>query len=101
MYFINFIRPTDMQREQIPLTMEPREKKMYQLIWRTTMEACMATAQYISFASISAYEEHQYRYSTEKVVFPGWKAFNGYEESNPIYEHLLSLKKKAIVNYKK
>ena len=96
------IRPTDMQREKIPETMEPREKKMYQLIWRTTMEACMATAQYLSVsASISAYEEHQYRYSTEKVVFPGWKAVNGYEESNPIYEHLLSLKKKAIVNYKK
>ena len=96
------IRPTDMLREHIPDTMEPREKRMYHLIWRTTMEACMATAQYLSLsASITAYEGYQYRYSTEKVVFPGWKAVAGYEEENPIYEYLLSLKKKSIVEYKK
>ena len=75
---------------------------MYHLIWRTTMEACMATAQYLSLsASITAHEGKQYRYSTEKVVFPGWKAVAGYEEDNPIYEHLLSLKKNAVVEYKK
>ena len=96
------IRPTDMLREHIPDTMEPREKRMYHLIWRTTMEACMATAQYLSLsATITAHEGKQYRYSTEKVVFPGWKAVAGYEEENPIYEHLLSLKKKSVVEYKK
>jgi DNA topoisomerase-1 len=96
------IRPTDMLREHIPENMELREKKMYQLIWRTTMEACMATAQYLSLsASITAHDGYQFRYSTEKVVFPGWKAVSGYEQDNPIYEHLLSLKKKAVVEYKK
>ena len=33
------IRPTDIRREKVADTMEPREKKMYQLIWRTTMES--------------------------------------------------------------
>ena len=96
------IRPTDMLRDKLPDVMEPREKKMYQLIWRTTMEACMATAQYLSItAIITTYDDHQYRYSTEKVVFPGWKVVAGYDTENPVYEHLLSLKKKAIVEYKK
>ena len=96
------IRPTDMLRENIPETMEPREKKMYYLIWRTTMEACMATAQYLSLtATITAHEGKQYRYSTEKVVFPGWKAVAGYEQDNPTYDYLISLKKKSVVEYKK
>jgi DNA topoisomerase-1 len=96
------IRPTDITREKVHDTMEPREKKMYQLIWRTTMEACMATAQYLSLtATITSYESHQYRYSTEKVVFPGWKAVGGYEEDNPIYPHLLSLKNNNTIEYKK
>ena len=96
------IRPTDMLRENIPETMEPREKKMYYLIWRTTMEACMATAQYLSLtATITAHEGRQYRYSTEKVVFPGWKAVAGYEQDNPTYDYLISLKKKSVVEYKK
>ena len=96
------IRPTDMLRDKLPDTMEPREKKMYLLIWRTTMEACMATAQYLSLsASISAYEGYQYRYSTEKVVFPGWKIVVGYEEENPIYELLLTLKSDSDIEYKK
>lgn len=96
------IRPTDIRREKVADTMEPREKKMYQLIWRTTMEACMATAQYLSLtAIITSCEEHQYRYSTEKVVFPGWKVVGGYEEENPIYHHLLSLKNNNTIEYKK
>ena len=66
------------------------------------MEACMATAQYLSLtATITSYESHQYRYSTEKVVFPGWKAVGGYEEDNPIYPHLLSLKNNNTIEYKK
>ena len=96
------IRPTDILCEKVADTMDPREKKMYQLIWRTTMEACMATAQYLSLtAIITGYDDHQYRYSAEKVVFPGWKAVGGYEEENPIYEHLLSLKKNNKIEYKK
>ena len=75
---------------------------MYYLIWRTTMEACMATAQYLSLtATITAHEGRQYRYSTEKVVFPGWKAVAGYEQDNPTYDYLISLKKKSVVEYKK
>jgi DNA topoisomerase-1 len=46
-------------------------------------------------------EPLQYRYSTEQVVFPGWKAVDGYEKESPTFTYLQTLKSGAIVPYKK
>ena len=78
-----------------------REVKIYALIWRNTMESCMATATYNGVtAKISAPEDHTYKYSTEQVVFPGWKAVAGYEETNPTFTFLQQLSP-GVMNYKK
>ena len=96
------IRPTDINRETVPETMHPRERKMYALIWRTTMEACMSPAQYLSItATISAYQDHTYKYSTEKVVFPGWKVVGGYEQTSPDYEYIKTVAQGSTVDYKR
>ena len=96
------IRPTDIKRESVPDTLHPRERKMYALIWRTTMEACMTPAQYLSItATISAYQDHTYKYSTEKVVFPGWKVVGGYEETSPDYEYIKTVAQGSVVEYKR
>lgn len=85
------IRPTNVNLIEIPddRDMHPREKRMYKLIWRNTVESCMADAKYSSLTSkITAPYGHTYKYSTEQVIFPGWKIVGGYEETNDIYAYL-------------
>lgn len=94
------IRPTDVNRTEIPEEFSAKERKMYALIWRNTVESCMAPAKYHAItAAISAPQKHEYRYSTEQVVFPGWKAVAGYDQENPMYAYLKTLKK--VESYKK
>ena len=94
------IRPTDVNRTELPEEFSSKEKKMYYLIWRNTVESCMAQAKYDAVtAVISAPYEKEYRYSTEQAVFPGWKAVAGYEKENPTYAYLKMLK--SVDTYKK
>ena len=56
------IRPTDVKRLTVPNTMHPREKKMYYLIWRNTVESCMSAALYNAItAKITAPNSHEYK----------------------------------------
>ena len=78
-----------------------REIKLYYLIWRNTVESCMSSATYNSItAKITAPNKHFYKYSSEQVIFPGWKIVGGYDKINPIYNYLLSIKKGTVMNYK-
>ena len=98
------IRPTNILLENVPEEMQPRERKLYHLIWKHTLESCMATATYKAVtAKITAAgdETNEYRYSTEQVVFPGWKVVGGYEKENPIFSYLKTLKKNSVLEYKK
>ena len=96
------IRPTLITREEIDNDMEPRDKKLYNLIWRTTLESCMEAAKYSSVTSIiTAAKDNKYRYSTEQAVFPGWKIVGGYEKENKEYVYLQTIKKDSIVEYRK
>lgn len=96
------IRPTDIQRKELPDDMETKEKKLYKLIWTNTVESCMSPAIYKSISStISAPENHNYKYSAEQVVFPGWKIVDGYELTNPIYTFLQNVRNNSKLNYNK
>ena len=54
---------------------------------------------FIYYSKITAPEKHTYKHSEEQVVFPGWKAVSGYEETNTIYSDLLKIKKNTVVEY--
>jgi DNA topoisomerase-1 len=96
------IRPTDVTRDIIEESFSPRERKIYRLIWSNTVESCMSDAKYNSItAKISAPLEKEYKYSSEQVIFPGWKAVKGVEMENSEYTFLLQLKNKTIVHYNK
>ena len=96
------IRPTDITRYELPNKIGPQEKKLYGLILRNTVESCMASAEYTTVTAIlTAPDNYKYRYTSEEVVFPGWKIVNGYEKENPIYSYLLQLKKGQVLPYKK
>lgn len=97
------IRPTDIEREDINETDAcDYDKRVYKLIWKNTIESCMAPAQYKSVTgSISAPDKHVYKYSTEQVVFPGWKIVDGYEKVSEEYAFMHSLKNNTNINYNK
>lgn len=96
------IRPTDIKLDELPNNYENKEKKIYKLIWRNTLESCMSPATYKSItANVTAPFNHLYSHVSEQVVFPGWKMVNGYEINNKSYTFIQSLKNGSIIDYKK
>ena len=96
------IRPTNILTKKIPDAIGKQEMRLYHLIWRNTLESCMAEAKYNGItASITAPDEKEYRYSTEQVIFPGWKIVGGYEKENKMFNYIQSLKKGSVIDYKK
>ena len=96
------IRPTkiDVATLNVAGKITAREVKLYNLIWRNTVESCMSPAKYYSITSkISAPEEHFYKYTSEQVIFPGWKIVGGYEKENSEYKYLLKLKPDTVLDY--
>ena len=99
------IRPTNVKLED--LTEECgdfslKAIRLYRLIWRNTVESCMADALYKTFSTkVTAPDECEYRYLTDQVVSPGWQLVaNGFEAENPTFLYLQALKK-GTLKYKK
>jgi DNA topoisomerase-1 len=101
------IRPTKLAVKNIPDEMSTREKKVYKMIWETTMESCMAEAEYFSFASTIStdVEGIKYTLNSELLDFLGWKIIKNKETKTAIkdkeYNYLLQLRQGQIINYKK
>ena len=96
------IRPTDVNVTKIDDKYSSREKRMYYMIWSTTVESCMSPALYQSIsARISAPMEKEYKYNSELVEFPGWKVVKGYDKENPEFQFLKGLKANIVVDYNK
>jgi DNA topoisomerase-1 len=96
------IRPTNIDLKILPDEVDAKERKLYHLIWTTTIESCMSPAIYKSVTStITAPENHLYKYSTEQIVFAGWKAVNGYELVNPNYTFIQAIKNNSKIVYNK
>ena len=97
------IRPTkiDVNTIMVAGKITGREVKLYNLIWKNTVESCMTVATYNSItAKITSAEKHSYKYSSEEVIFPGWKIVAGYDKENKEYKYLLSLKEGKLLEYK-
>ena len=98
------IRPTNINVENVEdnETMGKYERRVYKLIRRNTLESCMAAATFKSItAKITAPEDYQYRYTSEQIVFPGWKKVAGYEETSPDFAYLQNMKNRITIDYKK
>ena len=79
-----------------------KECKMYQLIWSNALESLMAPALYKGLtATITAPFEHSYKFSTEQVLFPGWRIVNGCEDISKEFAYLQTLKPHSVVKFKK
>ncbi len=83
------IRPTKITLTGLPGNADPRQKKLYSLIWSNTCESCMANAIYDIIKSIiSAAQKHKFTKTEQKITFPGWLVVNGFNSDNKIYAFL-------------
>ena len=101
------IRPTNISLYELPETVDSKERKMYKLIWEHTMETCMAPATFFSItASIAAFQDTKFAYTSDLVDFPGWKVVskkyaNEIKLENKEYQYLQQIKQNAAIPYKK
>ena len=67
------IRPTDISLKELPDKMESKERRMYKLIWQTTMESCMSPAAFFSLkATIEGPQNTSYSCTSDYMDFAGW-----------------------------
>lgn len=80
--------------------------KLYELIWKHTLESCMASAQYNSIvAKINAPQDTEFVYKTEQVLFLGWQIVNNVkkesDKENGTYSYIANLKQNIAMSLKK
>ena len=97
------IRPTKISLKDLPEKVNPRERRMYKLIWENTLESCMAAATYNSVkAQIQAYNSLVFQYTSELIMFPGWKIVkNKFSTDSKEFQYLQTIKQNHIMKYNK
>jgi len=97
------IRPTNISLFELPENLDSKEKRMYKLIWETTLESCMSAASFYSItANISAFANTKFTYISEQIDFPGWKIVaKKYTTDNKEYQYLQTVKQNSVIAYKK
>ena len=97
------IRPTNISLYELPEKMDSKERRMYKLIWENTLESCMTSASFHSVtASISAFQNNKFTYTSELIDFPGWKIVaKKYSTENKEYHYLQQIKQNSVIPYKK
>lgn len=80
--------------------------KLYELIWKRTLESCMPSAQYNSIsAKISSPLDTEFIYKTEQPIFLGWQII-GYskkddDKNTKNYQYIQTLKQNVSIIPKK
>jgi DNA topoisomerase I len=98
------IRPISLQVLKSQLESEslltPKSIKLYELIWKNTIQSCMSSAQFNSITSKITFNEqcvpYIFSYKAEQIIFPGWLTLekeNNTSLQNNIYNYLSNLKK--------
>lgn len=101
------IRPVDINKRNINIDeikeLHQKALKLYELIWRKTLESCMSSAQYNSItAKLPSPLGTYFGYRAEQVIFPGWQIVeNKFEASNSEYNYLIHLKPESQLKAKK
>jgi len=97
------IRVTHLETKSISNSDDVRLASMYRLIWRNTVESCMADAKYNNIkATITAPDDHQYNHTIEIPVFLGWKViFDKIDTEHPNEGTGLNLYMQSIVKANK
>jgi DNA topoisomerase-1 len=84
-------------------TISQKAKKLYELIWKRTLESCMPSAQYnVITAKMLAPDKLYFVYKCEQVLFPGWQIVKKeYEDNVKAFSYLQMLDKNTTFKAKK
>ena len=95
------IRPTKIEKIQIQEggKIGSQEIKLYNLIWKNTVESMMEEAIYESITAEISAPENKYRYTIERVIFKGWKILEKEEDDLELFNYLQNLKKDTVLDY--
>ena len=100
------VRVTHIEVSALKNDGDTRLASMYRLIWKNTIESCMADAKYNTYAlSVTGPGGNKYKQVLEIPVFLGWKRVGEIDSSDCIREQeqgsatLLYLKSLSSVNY--
>ena len=77
--------------------------KLYELIWKRTLESCMPSAQYNSVsAKIPAPIETEFIYKCEHPIFLGWQIIENIKSDDKnLYQYITNLKQNIVMKPKK
>lgn len=84
--------------------LQAKSIRLYDLIWKRTVESCMPSAQYNSIsAKISAPLDSEFVYKDEQPIFLGWQIIQTkyHETESKHYQFLQTLKKNVSIKPKK
>jgi DNA topoisomerase-1 len=101
------IRPTNIFLEEISDKATSKEKKLYKIIWQRAIESCMSSSESSQIISkISAPDNNSYSFSSELIIFLGWKIVNPknikeLDKMSKEYNYLQSIKQDQEIIYQK
>jgi DNA topoisomerase-1 len=102
------IRPTNISLSDLPPSIiDSKERRLYKLIWETTLESCMSPASFVTVtANISAFSNLNFSYTSSLIDFAGWKIVskrheNEIKKENKEYQYLQTIKQNYSLNYNK
>jgi len=98
------IRPVNINVKDIVLeeTIRAKASKLYDLIWKRTVESCMPSAQYNSVsAKIGAPFNSEFVFKTEQPIFLGWQQVQSPKTEDSAYQYIVSLKQNIDMKPKK
>ena len=97
------IRPTDICIKVVEDSAKINKKsaKLYQLIWRNTMESCMESAIFNTIVAEITSPLNKNKYTSEQMLFKGWKIVKNHEEDDETFNYLLSIKQNSEIKYRK
>ena len=84
------IRPTNIYRKSISSDFSPKEQKMYNLIWKQTLQSLMKEAiiNEQQFILPLDYEDYHFYHTSETIVFDGWTILD--KKSNADFSNYLT-----------
>lgn len=100
------IRPVDVNIRVPSLedSLQGKAIRLYELIWRRSLESCMSSAQYNSVtAKIPCPLNTEFSYKAEQPLFLGWQAvsYKPDKHSEEHYQYLNALRKNIVMKPKK
>ena len=98
------IRPVKISiSKDLLVDVDSKAVKLYELIWYTSLQSCMPSAQYNSItAKIAAPYDTYFSRKAEQVIFLGWQiADKNIKNDVKEYQYFISLKQNISLPYKK